>query len=147
MWVSEAEFRQWRIAPPSTDVASSLILKVLRTAIRQIVELCGDVEQEIENATGLIPRVEAFRDAQDKFAYAEILPNLASRLRSGGIISTERDGNGETTNSYASMAAVAAEQMRMRGEARAAIEIYLTPVEIVEHEIAHSSNVPLRYVF
>ena len=147
MWVTEAEFREWRIAPPSTDVASSLIVKSLRTAIRQIVELCGDVVQEIQNATALTPRIEAFRDAQEKFAYAEILPYLASRLRSGGIVTAERDGSGETTNSYASMAAIAAEQTRMRVEARMAVEIYFIAAEVIEHEVPHSVNVPLRYVF
>jgi len=149
-WLTETEFRSWHISAPSTQIPSSLITKCLRTAIRQIIELCGtSVEIEIQNATVLTLRVEAFRDAQDKFALAEILPEMATRLKAGGILDTERDANGNATNKYVALRDIAAQQERYRREAREAITPYFTVEEVEElfETRRTSGSVPIEIVW
>ena len=142
--ISVADIREWHITPLNRgDIPDSLIEKDLRKAMRDIdAQTGGNVETELTDATSLTPRIEAMREAMDKFCFAELLPTIATMLRAFGIPSTESDA-GLTTNSYRSLAEIRVEQERWRAEARAAIQKYV-PVVAPAVNARRSGSVPIE---
>ncbi|MCY7376306.1 MAG: hypothetical protein LH472_10095 [Pyrinomonadaceae bacterium] len=130
-WLTASEYRTLsRMTVSTTAVEQELIDFELRLSIIKICQKCGaSIRDEITAAANNLPKTELFRSAQQKLTDAALLPQIGGRIRDGGVPQSERDANGDTTNTYVSIEKLRAEAEAIEVQVFDSLESYYTPAE------------------
>lgn len=143
-WLDAAEFRELHVTESATEINAAQIGECLNAAKSLIADWCGEsVLAEIETASNELRKTDKLRRAQRKLAYRELLEFMSKRSRDGGIQLTERDANGDTTNTYLTPAQIKTARDDLKGEAAELAAPYFTVNEQIENRRAHSTSVPV----
>ncbi len=147
-WLTESEFRGFHVTESATETTSAQVVECLETAKEIIASFAGEsILTETSTADNTLRKTKSLRRAQRKLAFRELLEFMSSRSRDGGLIETEKDANGETTNKYVSYSEVAARRQALYTEALGIIEVYILPLEAVELTRVRSKSVPINISF
>jgi len=126
-WLSDLEFREIYVTESATETTSVQLNHCLDDAMNELEMLfdtvtIAEIADDTENA---LSKVKAFRLAQGKLALRALLLLRSRRFRDGGIIRSESDANGGSSNSYESFAETEAARAVLYSEAIKAVSGYL----------------------
>ncbi len=130
-WLSDLEFREIYVTESATETTSAQLNHCLDEALLEIETLfdTATMTEIADDTTGELRKVKAFRLAQGKLALRALLLLRSRRFRDGGIVRSESDANGGSSNSYESFAETEEARAVLYSEAIKAIDGYfiMTP--------------------
>jgi hypothetical protein len=154
--LTEYDFRQ-RHLEDLAPVPPALVEKALRVGLREVRSLVAAETLTVWTAAAdpqndpqeTVDLRDALSDAQDNFAYAELLPELASRIKDGRLLQSARDETALATHSYFKFADIEGAIENYRRRALAALAGYIVIATEEADGIApdYSQNIEVEFVW